>query len=102
MDSRVSTRSYSLVNQIRNLLMNERVSARVPRSNLWVSGVVLTVLQYFDALWWMIKIRGEGYQIQYSIAGGWQIDLFPASPEYIRRAAHSRPTGSQGGPGAPR
>ncbi|KAL1740085.1 hypothetical protein HDZ31DRAFT_13317, partial [Schizophyllum fasciatum] len=57
---------------------NERVSVRVPRSNLWVSGVVLTVLQYFDA------IRGEGYQIQYSIAGGWQIDLFPASPEYIR------------------
>ncbi|KAL1683219.1 hypothetical protein EV122DRAFT_248675 [Schizophyllum commune] len=35
--------------QIRNLLMDDRVMVRLPHSNIWVAGIVVSVLQYFRA-----------------------------------------------------
>ncbi|KAI4521779.1 hypothetical protein K523DRAFT_305759 [Schizophyllum commune Tattone D] len=75
MDRRMVSR---LSDKIRNLLMDERVTVRMPNSNIWVTGIVVSVLQYFDV------IRSDGYQIRYSSNHGWQVELFPASPDYIR------------------
>ncbi|KAL1724258.1 hypothetical protein EV715DRAFT_285429 [Schizophyllum commune] len=70
---------------IRNLLMDDRVMVRLPHTNIWVAGVVVSVLQYFNA------ISSDGYRIEYSSRGGWHVELFPASPDHILPAAHGPP-----------
>ncbi|TRM64689.1 hypothetical protein BD626DRAFT_489580 [Schizophyllum amplum] len=66
----------SWADRVRNLLMNERVQARLPNTNAWITGVVISMLQYFDV------IDGDGYDIPDNSRSGWQVELF--SPENIR------------------
>ncbi|KAL1697134.1 hypothetical protein GGG16DRAFT_42543 [Schizophyllum commune] len=81
----VASRAHPLLTQIRNLLMDDRVMVRLPHTNIWVAGVVVSVLQYFNA------ISSDGYRIEYSSRGGWHVQLFPASPDHILPAAHGPP-----------
>ncbi|KAI4517008.1 hypothetical protein K525DRAFT_251970 [Schizophyllum commune Loenen D] len=81
----VASRAHPLLTQIRNLLMDDRVMVRLPHSNIWVAGIVVSVLQYFNA------ISSDGYRIEYSSRGGWHVGLFPASPDHILPPAHGLP-----------
>ncbi|KAI5892698.1 uncharacterized protein SCHCODRAFT_02626879 [Schizophyllum commune H4-8] len=85
MNHHVAARAHPLLTQIRNLLMDDRVMVRLPHSNIWVAGVVVSVLQYFNA------IRSDGYRIEYSSRGGWHVELFPASPDHILPATRGPP-----------
>ncbi|KAL1708258.1 hypothetical protein EV121DRAFT_197636 [Schizophyllum commune] len=87
----IASRAHPLLTQIRNLLMDDRVMVRLPHTNIWVAGVVVSVLQYFRA------ISSDGYRIEYSSRGGWHVELFPASPDHILPAAHGPPPAPEDG-----